>query len=82
MLHLQLCEQKSGSVTQIESKPDITVQVLLYKYNNNERNKVTYNKNICVQMPVFKCYICKNPNWHKTGREHRNNKQIFYKCNM
>ena len=37
-----------------------------------------------MQMPVFKCYIYKNPNWHRNGREHktRKNQQIFYKCDI
>ena len=35
-------------------------------------------------MPVFKCYICKNCDWHKNGREQktRKNQQLFYKCKM
>ena len=27
------------------------------------------HKNIYMQMSVFNCYICKSPNWNKTGRE-------------
>ena len=35
-------------------------------------------------MPVFKCYICKNPNWHKNGRETQDQEESanIYKCNM
>ena len=55
-----------------------------FNYNNNERKQVKDNMNICVQMLVFKCYICKNPNWHKKEEEHKTkkNQQTFYQCNM
>ena len=35
-------------------------------------------------MPVFKCYICKNPYWHKIVEKHKTkkNQQTFYKCYM
>ena len=31
-------------------------------------------------MPVFNCYVSKNPNWHENGRKHktRKNQQTFY----
>ena len=35
--------------------------------------------------PVFKCYICKSPNWHKNGtKKHNmsNDKKTLDKCNM
>ena len=66
MLHVQLWKQKSGTE---KALPDITVHVWLVNYNNNERKQVKDHKNICVQMPVYKCYICKNHNWYKNGRE-------------
>ena len=35
-------------------------------------------------MPVFKCYICKNPNWHKNYRKTPDQEESakIYKCNM
>ena len=35
-------------------------------------------------MQVFMCDICKNPNCHRNGKEHKTRKdqQIFYKCNI
>ena len=35
-------------------------------------------------MPVFKCYICKNPNWHKNGRETQDQEESenLFKCNI
>ena len=58
MLHVQLCKQKSGTNTN-----RVTARY------NNERKEVKKHKNTCVQMPVFKCYICKYPKWHKNSRE-------------
>ena len=79
-------KKNSGTVlqTQIESLPYITVQVWLPKYDNNGRNQVTDHKNIYVQILVFRCYICKNPNWHKNGRETQDQEESanIYKCNM
>ena len=42
---------------------------IFMNYNNHKRNQAKEKKNICNQMPVFKCYIFKNYNWYKNGRE-------------
>ena len=49
---------------------------------NNEWKQVKYHNNICLKMPVFKFYICKNPYWHKTGRETQEQEESasIYKC--
>ena len=44
---------------------EIHCHIYMFKcqLNNNTRKEVKEHKNICVQMPVFKCYICQNCNW-------------------
>ena len=41
----------------------------IMNYNKNKRNQAKEHNNICMQMPVFKCYIGKTYNWHANGKE-------------
>ena len=58
---MQLCKLKSRTVaqTQIETMPDITVQVWLVQLLQHWTEAGKDHKYICIQMPVLKYYICK-----------------------
>ena len=68
---MQLCKHKSGPVaqTQIESLPDITVQLLLVQLKGQCTEAGLRSQKYLYANAIFKCYICKNPNWHQNGSE-------------